>query len=223
MSDLILELKDLSHSYDGKEISLNNITLTVNKAERVSILGPSGSGKSTLLRLIAGLEKPYSGTIAIQGKIVSSVNQMVAPEKRNVGLVVQEKALFPHLTVQKNIGFGIRKNQDRSKIISDLLSLFKIEHLSNKYPHEISGGEQQRAALARSMAPDPELLMLDEPFSALDKKLKEELYAELNQIFKEREQTIVLVTHDLDEAKVLSEKQVNLEILNRLNLSGKFQ
>jgi len=211
MSDLILELKDLSHSYDGKEISLNNITLTVNKAERVSILGPSGSGKSTLLRLIAGLEKPYSGTIAIQGKIVSSVNQMVDPEKRNVGLVVQEKALFPHLTVQKNIGFGIRKNQDRSKIISDLLNLFKIEHLSNKYPHEISGGEQQRAALARSMAPDPELLMLDEPFSALDKKLKEELYAELNQIFKEREQTIVLVTHDLDEAKVLSEKQVNLE------------
>ena len=211
MSDLILELKDLSHSYDGKEISLNNITLTVNKAERVSILGPSGSGKSTLLRLIAGLEKPYSGTIAIQGKIVSSVNQMVAPEKRNVGLVVQEKALFPHLTVQKNIGFGIRKNQDRSKIISDLLNLFKIEHLSNKYPHEISGGEQQRAALARSMAPNPELLMLDEPFSALDKKLKEELYTELNQIFKEREQTIVLVTHDLDEAKVLSEKQVNLE------------
>ena len=211
MSDLILELKDLSHSYDGKEISLNNITLTVNKAERVSILGPSGSGKSTLLRLIAGLEKPYSGTIAIQGKIVSSANHIVAPEKRNVGLVVQEKALFPHLTVQKNIGFGIRKNQDRSKIISDLLNLFKIEHLSNKYPHEISGGEQQRAALARSMAPNPELLMLDEPFSALDKKLKEELYTELNQIFKEREQTIVLVTHDLDEAKVLSEKQVNLE------------
>ena len=211
MSDLILELKDLSHSYDGKEISLNSTSLAVDKAERVSILGPSGSGKSTLLRLIAGLEKPYSGTIAIQGKIVSSVNQMVAPEKRNVGLVVQEKALFPHLTVQKNIGFGIRKNQDRSKIISDLLNLFKIEHLSNKYPHEISGGEQQRAALARSMAPNPELLMLDEPFSALDKKLKEELYTELNQIFKEREQTIVLVTHDLDEAKVLSEKQVNLE------------
>ena len=211
MSDLILELEDLSHSYDGKEISLNNTSLAVDKAERVSILGPSGSGKSTLLRLIAGLEKPHSGTIAIQGKIVSSVNQMVAPEKRNVGLVVQEKALFPHLTVAKNIGFGIRKSQKKAKVISDLLSLFKIEHLSNKYPHEISGGEQQRAALARSMAPNPELLMLDEPFSALDKKLKEELYAELNQIFKEREQTIVLVTHDLDEAKVLTEKQVNLE------------
>ena len=211
MGDSILELKDLSHSYDGSEISLKNISLTVNKAEKVSILGPSGSGKSTLLRLIAGLEKPYSGTITIQGKVVSDQDHLVAPEKRNVGLVVQNKALFPHLTVEKNIGFGIRKNQEKTKIISDLLSLFKIEHLSNKYPHEISGGEQQRTAIARSMAPGPELLMLDEPFSALDRELKEELYTELNHIFKERQQTIILVTHDLDEAKALSDKQINLE------------
>ena len=210
MGDLILEIKDLSHSYNRDEISLKNISLTINKAEKVSILGPSGSGKSTLLRLIAGLEKPYSGTITIQGKIVSSTNQIVAPEKRNVGLVVQDKALFPHLTVEKNIGFGIRKNQEKTKIISDLLSLFKIEHLSKKYPHEISGGEQQRTAFARSMAPNPELLMLDEPFSALDKELKEELYTDLSQIFKGRKQTIILVTHDIDEAKVLSEKQINL-------------
>ena len=211
MGDSILELKDLSHSYDGSEISLKNISLIVNKAEKVSVLGPSGSGKSTLLRLIAGLEKPYSGTITIQGKVVSGQDHLVAPEKRNVGLVVQNKALFPHLTVEKNIGFGIRKNQEKTKIISDLLNLFKIEHLSNKYPHEISGGEQQRTAIARSMAPGPELLMLDEPFSALDRELKEELYAELNHIFKERQQTIILVTHDLDEAKVLSDKQINLE------------
>ena len=211
MGDSILELKDLSHSYDGSEISLKNISLIVNKAEKVSVLGPSGSGKSTLLRLIAGLEKPYSGTITIQGKIVSDQDHMVAPEKRNVGLVVQNKALFPHLTVEKNIGFGIRKNQEKTKIIADLLSLFKIEHLSNKYPHEISGGEQQRTAIARSMAPGPELLMLDEPFSALDRELKEELYVELNHIFNERQQTIILVTHDLDEAKVLSDKQINLD------------
>ena len=211
MGDSILELKDLSHSYDGSEISLKNISLIVNKAEKVSVLGPSGSGKSTLLRLIAGLEKPYSGTITIQGKIVSDQDHMVAPEKRNVGLVVQNKALFPHLTVEKNIRFGIRKNQEKTKIIADLLSLFKIEHLSNKYPHEISGGEQQRTAIARSMAPGPELLMLDEPFSALDRELKEELYAELNHIFNERQQTIILVTHDLDEAKVLSDKQINLD------------
>ena len=211
MGDSILELKDLSHSYDGSEISLKNISLIVNKAEKVSVLGPSGSGKSTLLRLIAGLEKPYSGAITIQGKIVSDQDHMVAAEKRNVGLVVQNKALFPHLTVEKNIGFGIRKKQEKTKIIADLLSLFKIEHLSNKYPHEISGGEQQRTAIARSMAPSPELLMLDEPFSALDRELKEELYAELNHIFSERQQTIMLVTHDLDEAKILSDKQINLE------------
>ena len=211
MGDSILELKDLSHSYDGSEISLKNISLIVNKAEKVSVLGPSGSGKSTLLRLIAGLEKPYSGAITIQGKIVSDQDHMVAAEKRNVGLVVQNKALFPHLTVEKNIGFGIRKKQEKTKIIADLLSLFKIEHLSNKYPHEISGGEQQRTAIARSMAPSPELLMLDEPFSALDLELKEELYAELNHIFSERQQTIMLVTHDLDEAKILSDKQINLE------------
>tara|TARA_X000000368_G_scaffold71182_1_gene51779 strand:+ start:1044 stop:1685 length:642 start_codon:yes stop_codon:yes gene_type:complete len=211
MSNLILEIKDVSHSYDGDETTLKNINLEVNRGEKVSILGPSGSGKSTLLRLIAGLERPNSGAIAIQGKIVSDTSLMIAPEKRNVGLVVQEKALFPHLTVEKNIGFGIRKNQEKAKIIPDLLNLFKIEHLSNKYPHEISGGEQQRTALARSMAPDPELLMLDEPFSALDKKLKEELYVELNQIFRERQQTIMLVTHDIDEAKVLSEKQINLQ------------
>ena len=211
MSNLILEIKDVSHSYDGDETTLKNINLEVNRGEKVSILGPSGSGKSTLLRLIAGLERPNSGAIAIQGKIVSDTSLMIAPENRNVGLVVQEKALFPHLTVEKNIGFGIRKNQEKAKIIPDLLNLFKIEHLSNKYPHEISGGEQQRTALARSMAPDPELLMLDEPFSALDKKLKEELYVELNQIFRERQQTIMLVTHDIDEAKVLSEKQINLQ------------
>ena len=211
MSNLILEIKDVSHSYDGDKTTLKNINLEVNRGEKVSILGPSGSGKSTLLRLIAGLERPNTGAIAIQGKIVSDTSLMIAPEKRNVGLVVQEKALFPHLTVEKNIGFGIRKNQEKAKIIPDLLNLFKIEHLSNKYPHEISGGEQQRTALARSMAPDPELLMLDEPFSALDKKLKEELYVELNQIFRERQQTIMLVTHDIDEAKVLSEKQINLQ------------
>jgi len=211
MSNLILEIKDVSHSYDGDKTTLKNINLEVNRGEKVSILGPSGSGKSTLLRLIAGLERPNTGAIAIQGKIVSDTSLMIAPEKRNVGLVVQEKALFPHLTVEKNIGFGIRKNQEKAKIIPDLLNLFKIEHLSNKYPHEISGGEQQRTALARSMAPDPELLMLDEPFSALDKELKEELYVELNQIFRERQQTIMLVTHDIDEAKVLSEKQINLQ------------
>ena len=210
MSNLILEIKELSHSYDENETILSNINLAVNEAEKVSILGPSGSGKSTLLRLIAGLEKPKSGSISIKGEIVSTKDLVIAPEKRNLGLVVQEKALFPHLTVNENITFGIKKKRDKNKIVLDLLTLFKIDHLSNKYPHEISGGEQQRTALARSMAPNPELLMLDEPFSALDQDLKEDLYSELNQIFEERKQTILLVSHDLKEAEALSERQINI-------------
>ena len=182
MSNLILEIKDVSHSYDENETTLDNINLAVNEGEKISILGPSGSGKSTLLRLIAGLEKPQSGSISIKGEIVSTKDLVIAPEKRNLGLVVQEKALFPHLTVSENIIFGIKKKRDKNKIVLDRLTLFKIDHLSKKYPHEISGGEQQRPALARSMAPSPELLMLDEPFSALDQNLKEDLYSELNQI-----------------------------------------
>ena len=211
MSNLILEIKDVCHSYDENETTLDNINLAVNEGEKVSILGPSGSGKSTLLRLIAGLEKPQSGSISIKGNIVSTKDLVIAPEKRNLGLVVQEKALFPHLTVIENITFGIKKKRDKDKIVLDLLTLFKIDHLSKKYPHEISGGEQQRTALARSMAPSPELLMLDEPFSALDQSLKEDLYSELNQIFNERKQTILLVSHDIKEAEALSERQINIK------------
>ena len=211
MSNLILEIKDVSHSYDENETSLSNINLAVNEGEKISIIGPSGSGKSTLLRLIAGLEKPQSGSISIKGEIVSTKDLVIAPEKRNLGLVVQEKALFPHLTVSENIAFGIKKKRDKNKIVLDLLTLFKIDHLSKKYPHEISGGEQQRTALARSMAPSPELLMLDEPFSALDQNLKEDLYSELSQIFNERKQTILLVSHDIKEAEALSGRQINIK------------
>ena len=210
MNNLILEIKDVSHSYADNETTLENINLQVNKGEKVAILGPSGSGKSTLLRLIAGLEKPQSGSISIKGEIVSTKDLVVAPEKRKLGLVVQEKALFPHLTVKDNIAFGIKKRSDKNKTVSELCSLFKIDHLADKYPHEISGGEQQRTALARSMAPNPELLMLDEPFSALDQELKQALYSELNQIFEERKQTILLVSHDLKEAEVLSQRQINI-------------
>jgi iron(III) transport system ATP-binding protein len=210
MNNLILEIKDVSHSYADNETTLENINLQVNKGEKVAILGPSGSGKSTLLRLIAGLEKPQSGSISIKGEIVSTKDLVVAPEKRKLGLVVQEKALFPHLTVKENITFGIKKRSDKNKTVSELCSLFKIDHLADKYPHEISGGEQQRTALARSMAPNPELLMLDEPFSALDQELKQALYSELSQIFEERKQTILLVSHDLKEAEVLSQRQINI-------------
>ena len=211
MSNLILEIKNLSHSYDETNPTIQNINLDIEKSERIAILGPSGCGKSTLLRLIAGLEKPNKGQVIIDGIVVSSENEIVPPEKRNIGLVVQEKALFPHLSVYDNICFGIKKNQNKKTITSDLLQLFKIDLLKNKYPHEISGGEQQRVALARSLAPNPKLLMLDEPFSALDKDLKDTLYDEISEVFTERGSTILLVTHDSNEAAVMTKKQLKME------------
>ena len=211
MSNVILEIKGISHSYNEDDLSLDNIDLGILSGEKVAILGPSGCGKSTLLRLIAGLEKPKEGLIKINGLEVSNKDFLTPPEKRNVGLVVQEKALFPHLKVKENISFGIRKKSEKDTIVSDLLDLFKITSLENKYPHEISGGEQQRVALARSLAPNPEVLMLDEPFSALDKDLKETLYKEVSEVFLERGSTILLVTHDSNEAEIMTNKQIRME------------
>ena len=211
MSNLILEIKNLSHSYGETNQIIQNINLEIEKSDRVAILGPSGCGKSTLLRLIAGLEKPNLGQIVIDGTVVSTEKFIVPPEKRKIGLVVQEKALFPHLSVYDNIGFGIKGNIDKKIITNDLLELLKIDSLKNKYPHEISGGEQQRVALARSLAPNPKLLMLDEPFSALDKDLKDILYEEISEVFAEKGLTILLVTHDSNEATVMTKKQMKME------------
>ena len=207
----ILEIINLSHAYSKNENSITGINLDIQEGERVSILGPSGCGKSTLLRLIAGLEKPSQGEIKIKGIKASSRENLLPPEKRNVGLVVQDKALFPHLSVYSNICFGIKKNKTKDDIASELLTLFKIENLKSKYPHEISGGEQQRVALARSLATNPDLLMLDEPFSALDKDLKETLYSEISLVFSERKSTILLVTHDQNEAELMTERQIMME------------
>jgi len=211
MSNLILEIKNLSHSYGETNQIIQNINLEIEKSDRVAILGPSGCGKSTLLRLIAGLEKPNLGQITIDETVVSTEKFVVPPEKRKIGLVVQEKALFPHLSVYDNIGFGIKKNIDKKSITNDLLELLKIDSLRNKYPHEISGGEQQRVALARSLAPNPKLLMLDEPFSALDEDLKGVLYEEISQVFSERGSTILLVTHDSQEAEIMTKKQMKMD------------
>ena len=211
MSNLILEIKDLYHSYSEHALSIENINLEIGSGERVSILGPSGCGKSTLLRLIAGLEKPDQGEIKINDIKVSDNKNLIPPEKRNIGLVVQEKALFPHLSVFENICFGIKKNKDKGLIASELLNLLKIDNLKNKYPHEISGGEQQRVALARSLAPKPNFLMLDEPFSALDEDLKETLYKDISQVFLDMSCAILLVTHDRNEAEIMTNKQIRME------------
>ena len=209
MTQNILKIENLSLSYKDQEV-LKNINLSLDLGERVSILGESGSGKSSLLRCIAGFENINKGKISLKNEIVSSDTFMLPTEKRGVGMVVQEKALFPHLTVKQNILFGIESNSNKNEIVSELAELFKIEKLLDKLPGQISGGEQQRVAFARSLAPSPSLLMLDEPFSALDDKLKQELYYELDKIFEKQELSILLVTHDREEAQILTSRSLKL-------------
>ena len=209
MTQNILKIENLSLSYKDQEV-LKNINLSLDLGERVSILGESGSGKSSLLRCIAGFENINKGKISLKNEIVSSETFLLPTEKRGVGMVVQEKALFPHLTVKKNILFGIESNSNKNEIVSELAELFKIEKLLDKLPGQISGGEQQRVAFARSLAPSPSLLMLDEPFSALDDKLKQELYYELDKIFEKQELSILLVTHDREEAQILTSRSLKL-------------
>ena len=209
MTQNILKIENLSLSFKDQEV-LKNINLSLDLGERVSILGESGSGKSSLLRCIAGFENINNGKISLKNEIVSSETFLLPTEKRGVGMVVQEKALFPHLTVKKNILFGIESNSNKNEIVSELAELFKIEKLLDKLAGQLSGGEQQRVAFARSLAPSPSLLMLDEPFSALDDKLKQELYYELDKIFEKQELSILLVTHDREEAQILTSKSIKL-------------
>ena len=159
-----------------------------------------------MLRIVAGLEKPLKGEIKIDEKIVFNQTINISPEKRNLGLVVEDKALFPHLSVYKNIIFGIRKNKQQKQLAEEFLNLFKIEHLKDKFPHEISSGEQQRTALARAIITNPDILLLDEPFSALDKELKNELHEETKKIFIEKNLTVLLVTHDESESSFFSNR-----------------
>ena len=205
-----LKIKDLTFSHEEGSQILNNANLDIGMGDFISILGPSGSGKTTLLRLIAGLDIQDSGSIIIENKIIADKEVMTPPEKRNVGLVVQDKALFPHLNVTKNIMFGIRDLKNKEQLTSDIMKLFKIDKHKDKYPHELSGGEQQRVALARALAPEPKLLLLDEPFDGLDKKLKSELHNEVKKIVKSKKITVIMVSHDQDEAALLSDKVLEI-------------
>lgn len=208
---MILEINNLQHSYDGTTQSIKDVNFKVRSGEFISILGHSGCGKSTLLRLIAGLEEQAEGTIKINGEIISNDKFQTPTEKRGLGLVVQEKALFPHLSVLKNTSFGIKNNEAGRSKAMDLLELFEVSHLASKYPNEISGGEQQRVALARALAPEPIILLLDEPFNALDEELKNNLHNETKKIIEEKNLTVLMVSHDKNEATFFSDRQIIME------------
>ncbi len=189
----------------GDVAAVDGASLCVDRGEVVALLGPSGCGKTTLLRLIAGFERPDRGTVELDRAPVAGSGAWVPPERRRVGMVFQDYALFPHLTVAENVGFGLKRSE-RARRVPMLLALVDLCGLGGRYPHELSGGQQQRVALARALAPAPEIVLLDEPWSNVDPHLRESLRAELTGVLRPLGVTVVLVTHDREEAFGLADR-----------------
>lgn len=211
---MYLKVSGLKFKYDkhGEWIS-DNVNFEIDEGSILAILGESGSGKSTVLRLIAGLEMPFEGRIIVNQEVHVDKDHFLDPEKRGIGMVFQDYALFPHMTVEKNIGFGIENlaKQERLKRIDEVLSLVSLKGYEKRYPHELSGGQQQRIAIARAIAPKPKLLLLDEPFSNLDAHLHEQIRSDLREILKEAGITSVFVTHDKEDALAIATDVVVLD------------
>jgi iron(III) transport system ATP-binding protein len=209
-----LQVQNLTKSYpSGREPAVRDVSFELPEGKLLSLVGESGSGKTTLLRLLAGLEKPDQGAILLDGQVLSSPSTVVPPEQRGIGLVFQHHALFPHLTVEKNIAFGLRhrSRDERIETTRQLLALVGLIGFENRYPHELSGGERQRIALARALAPEPKLLLLDEPFSSLDARLRQSVRDDTRAILKERGATALFVTHDTGDALSIADRIVVLK------------
>ena len=204
-----LHIQNLSKQYGRHTIVLHNLNLKIEDKEIVALIGPSGSGKTTLLRTIAGFERSHNGQIWIAGKPVAGKGLSVAPPHRSVGVVFQEHALFPHLTVRDNIGFGLSHERHKNKkreTVDQLIELFGIAHLAERYPHQISGGQIQRVGIARALAPHPTLLLLDEPFNNLDASLRETILSEVQEVLKARSTAALCITHIPHEAFAIADR-----------------
>ncbi|HEY5052803.1 MAG TPA: ABC transporter ATP-binding protein [Solirubrobacterales bacterium] len=189
----------------GDSPVLAGLDLEVPSGSLTAVLGPSGCGKTTLLRLVAGFERSDAGTIRLGNRVVCGAGTHVAPERRSVGFVAQEGALFPHLDVAANVGFGLPRSQRRGRRVEELLELVGLDGLAQRFPHQLSGGQQQRVALARALAPSPKLVLLDEPFDALDAGLRSQVRGEVRTALREAGATALLVTHDQEEALSLAD------------------
>jgi len=203
---VVLNLEQVSKAFDPKrEPVVNQVSFTLKQGDILGLLGPSGCGKTTLLRMIAGFEQPVGGKIELLGEEVATADFSLPPEKRDVGIVFQDYALFPHLSVADNITFGLRhgrglKKGSIQKRLLEAIALVSLEGLQNRYPHQLSGGQQQRVALARALAPEPTLILLDEPLSNLDIQVRVRLRAEIRRILKASGTSAIFVTHDQEEA-----------------------
>jgi len=204
--DIVIEFRGINKSYDGKTYAVRDLDLNVNRGEFLSLLGASGSGKTTTLMMVAGFESPSSGSIVMNGRPLDSLPAW----RRNIGMVFQSYALFPHMTVAQNIAFPLRQRRRGDAAIAqrvqEMLALVKLDGAESRYPRELSGGQQQRVALARALVFEPELVLMDEPLGALDKRLREHMQIEIKKIHERLGVTVIYVTHDQDEALAMSDR-----------------
>lgn len=204
-----LSIHQLTRQYaQARQPAVQSVSFDVEEGQILALVGPSGCGKTTTLRMIAGLERPNSGSIQIMGRLVADASTFIPPEKRGVGMVFQDHALFPHLTVFDNVAFGLR-GQSASQVqntVKEMLSMVGLGALAGRYPHALSGGERQRVALARALAPRPNLVLMDEPFSSLDADMRLEVREQVREILKTMRATAVFVTHDQDEALFMGDQ-----------------
>jgi iron(III) transport system ATP-binding protein len=202
-----VDVAGIAKSFDGATRVLHGVDVSVDAGATLALLGPSGCGKTTLLRIIAGLEVPDEGTVTVGGRELTGSRGVVPPERRRIGMVFQDWALFPHLSVARNVGFGLPRSERRSSPrIDEALELVGLAGLGDRMPSTLSGGQQQRVALARAIAPRPSVLLLDEPFSNLDATLRSKIRTEIHQLLVELGITTIFVTHDQDEAFVLGDR-----------------